>query len=89
MGYTPYVIKDMGKYNPEFVKSEYENDSNASLSDIADKYGIVEINVVNSDGIILKSTEDLPMRDSNPRQGKPCLRHMSPLALRFAQTARG
>lgn len=24
MGYTPYVIKDMGKYNPEFVKSEYE-----------------------------------------------------------------
>lgn len=24
IGYTPYVIKDMGKYNPEFVKSEYE-----------------------------------------------------------------
>lgn len=24
MGYTSYVIKDMGKYNPEFVKSEYE-----------------------------------------------------------------
>ena len=24
MGYTPYVIKDMGKYNPDFVKSEYE-----------------------------------------------------------------
>ena len=24
MGYTPYVIKDMGKHNPEFVKSEYE-----------------------------------------------------------------
>ena len=42
----------------EGVKAEYENDSDASLSDIADKYGIVEINVVNSDGIILKSTED-------------------------------
>ena len=23
-GYKPYVIKDMGKYNPAFVKEEYE-----------------------------------------------------------------
>lgn len=23
-GYTPYIIKDMGKYNPAFVKEEYE-----------------------------------------------------------------
>ncbi len=39
------------------VKAEYENDRNASLTDIAEKYGIVEINVVSSGGIILKSTE--------------------------------
>ena len=24
-GYTPYVIKDMGKYKPEFVKEQFEN----------------------------------------------------------------
>jgi hypothetical protein len=23
-GYTPYIIKDMGKHNPDFVKSEFE-----------------------------------------------------------------
>ena len=40
------------------VKAEYESNSNASLTDIANKYGIVEINVVRSDGIIQKSTED-------------------------------
>ncbi len=28
-------------------------------------------------------------RDSNSKQGKPCLRRMPPLALRFAETARG
>ena len=39
------------------VKIEYELDPNASLVDITDKYGIVEINVVSSDGIIQKSTE--------------------------------
>ena len=39
------------------VKAEYEQDPDASLSDIANKYGIVEINVVSSDGIIYKSTE--------------------------------
>ena len=31
------------------VKAEYEQDPDASLSDIANKYGIVEINVVSSD----------------------------------------
>ena len=41
----------------EDVKAEYESDPNASLSDIVEKYGIVEINVVSSDGIIQKSTE--------------------------------
>jgi anti-sigma regulatory factor (Ser/Thr protein kinase) len=39
------------------VKAEYERDPNASLIDIVNKYGIVEINVVRSDGIIQKSTE--------------------------------
>ena len=42
----------------ERVKAEYERDPNASLKDITEKYGIVEINVVSSDGIIYKSTED-------------------------------
>lgn len=40
------------------VKAEYESNTNASLLDIVNKYGIVEINVVSSDGIIQKSTED-------------------------------
>ena len=34
------------------VKAEYERDPNASLFDIAKKYGIVEINVVSAKGII-------------------------------------
>ena len=41
----------------ESVKAEYEKAPNASLTDIASKHGIVEINVVTSDGIIQKSTE--------------------------------
>jgi hypothetical protein len=24
MGYEPYIIKDMGSYNPEFVEKEFE-----------------------------------------------------------------
>ena len=40
------------------VKAEYEKNPNADLMDIAHKHGIVEINVVSSDGIIQKSTED-------------------------------
>ena len=42
----------------EKVKIEYESDPNVSLDDIVAKYGIVEINVVSPDGIILKSTEE-------------------------------
>ena len=38
------------------VKNEYELDPTASLDDIANKYGIVEINVVRADGIIQKTT---------------------------------
>ncbi|MBR6534717.1 MAG: SpoIIE family protein phosphatase [Clostridia bacterium] len=41
----------------ESVKNEYESDPSAPLIDIAKKYGIVEINIVGSDGIIQKSTE--------------------------------
>ena len=41
----------------ENVKVEYESNPNAPLMEIVDKYGIVEINVVSSDGIIQKSTE--------------------------------
>ena len=41
----------------EAVKAEYEGNPTASLDDIVAKYGIVEINVVSSNGIIQKSTE--------------------------------
>ena len=41
----------------EDVKEEYESDTSLSLDGIVKKYGIVEINVVSSDGIIQKSTE--------------------------------
>ena len=41
----------------EAVKTEYEKNPDASLNEIVEKHGIVEINVVNSDGIIQKSTE--------------------------------
>ena len=41
----------------ENVKAEYEKDTDISLSLLAAKHGIVEINVVRSDGIIQKSTE--------------------------------
>ena len=39
------------------VKQEYENDPTASLSELTEKYGIKEINVVDSNGIITNSTE--------------------------------
>ncbi|MBO5843143.1 MAG: SpoIIE family protein phosphatase, partial [Clostridia bacterium] len=39
------------------VKDEYERDANVSLQELVEKYGIKEINVVNSDGIILKSSD--------------------------------
>ena len=54
----------MGKSNAALlaiardVKEAYEADPTASLSDLAATFGIVEINVVNADGIIRASTED-------------------------------
>ena len=39
------------------VKQEYENDPTASLSELTEKYGIKEINIVDSNGIITNSTE--------------------------------
>ena len=41
----------------EQVKQEYEKDPTVSLAALAEKYGIKEINVVDSDGIIRNSTE--------------------------------
>ena len=40
------------------VKEEYESDPTINLNDLAEKYGIEEINVVSSNGIITNSTED-------------------------------
>ena len=42
----------------EQVKQEYEKDPTSSLSDLALKYGIIEINIVDTAGIIINSTED-------------------------------
>ena len=42
----------------ESVKTEYESNPDVSLQELTGKYGIVEINVVNSNGIIRASTED-------------------------------
>ena len=39
------------------VKEEYEDESNISLDELAAKYEIKEINVVNSNGLIIDSTE--------------------------------
>ena len=39
------------------VKQEYENDPAVSLSGLTEKYDIKEINIVNTDGIIINSTE--------------------------------
>ena len=41
----------------EQVKQEYENNSAVSLHALADKYEVNEINIVNSEGIIIDSTE--------------------------------
>ena len=41
----------------EKVKSEYEADPDTSLQELIENHGIVEINVVSSDGIIHESTE--------------------------------
>ena len=39
------------------VKIEYENNSNIQLEVLASKYDVKEINIVNSDGLIINSTE--------------------------------
>ena len=39
------------------VKQDYEQDPTVSLQDLVEKYEIIEINVVNSDGLIINSTE--------------------------------
>ena len=39
------------------VKEEYENNPSVSLQELVEKYEIVEINVVNEDGLIINSTE--------------------------------
>ncbi|MBO5790058.1 MAG: SpoIIE family protein phosphatase, partial [Clostridia bacterium] len=41
----------------EKVKYDYENDPETLLADLAEKYGIKEVNVVNSEGLITDSTE--------------------------------
>ena len=40
------------------VKEEYEKDPAVSLHSLAEKYEIIEINVVNEDGLIINSTEE-------------------------------
>ena len=40
------------------VRDEYEDDPTASLVDIANRHGIVEINIVMDDGSIVKSTDE-------------------------------
>ena len=53
----------MGKSNAHLlditknVRDEYESNPDASLDGMVEKYGIVEINVVSTGGIILKSTD--------------------------------
>ena len=52
----------------EQVKRDYENSSSVSLSALTEKYGIKEINVVSSDGIITDSTEsDVNNYDMNSK----------------------
>ena len=41
----------------EQVKEDYERDTDVSLDALTEKYGIKEINVVDSSGIIVSSTE--------------------------------
>ena len=39
------------------IRSEYENDKSVSLVSLAEKYNVIEINIVSSDGSIINSTE--------------------------------
>ena len=59
------VITDVrGKSNENLlditknIRSEYEKDKNASLDSLAEKYNVIEINIVSSDGTIVASTEE-------------------------------
>ena len=59
------VITDVrGKSNENLlditknIRSEYEKDNNISLDSLAEKYNVIEINIVSSDGTIIASTED-------------------------------
>ena len=45
-------------YIAEQVKEEYEQTPDMSLTELAEKYGVKEINVVKADGHIIKSTEE-------------------------------
>lgn len=58
------VITDVrGKSNEnllsitESIRSEYEKDKSVSLKALAEKYNVIEINIVSSDGSIIDSTE--------------------------------
>ena len=59
------VIADVrGKSNENLlaitknIRSEYEKDKNISLDSLAEKYNVIEINIVSSDGTIVASTEE-------------------------------
>ena len=59
------VITDVrGKSNENLlaitknIRSEYEKDKNISLDSLAEKYNVIEINIVSSDGTIVASTEE-------------------------------
>lgn len=42
----------------ENIRSEYEKDKNITLDNLAEKYNVIEINIVTSDGTIIASTEE-------------------------------
>lgn len=59
------VITDVrGKSNENLltitknIRAEYESDKNISLDSLAEKYNVIEINVINPDGTIIASTEE-------------------------------
>ena len=49
----------------EQVKKEYEENPNVKLDDLLEKYDIIEINIVNSKGIIIDSTDKSVIDDFN------------------------
>ena len=59
------VITDVrGKSNENLlsitknIRSEYENDKAVSLDTLAEKYNVIEINIVSPDGTVIESTEE-------------------------------